>query len=104
MTKKVYWASIEYIYTPESNEFNKLKGGFVYAFVNADNFKIALDKIKKEMDIIHLESIHIEFIKPYDKDTKWKTSEETAIYMDLFNESQKSNQVVFDTFYAYEKK
>ena len=102
MNKKVYWASIEYIYTPKSSEFNKFKGGFVYAFVNEYNLKRALDKMKKELYIIQIEPIKIEFINPYDIDAKWKTSEETDIYINLFNESRKSNQVFFDTFYAYE--
>ena len=101
MNKKVYWAGIEYIYTSKSNEFGKLKGGFVYAFVNAYNVKIALNGIKKELNKIQLDPIEIEFIEPYNIDTKWETTEQTNNYLDLFDKSQKNKQVYFDDFFAY---
>jgi len=102
MNKNVYWSGIEYIYTQNSLEYNKLKGGFVYAFVSAKDKNIALNKIKMELRNIHLTPVDIEFISLYDRDTKWNNEEQTKHYFDLFNESQKSNQVFFDTFYAYE--
>jgi len=102
MNKKVYWAGIEYIYTKKSLDYNKLKGGFVYAFVSAKNKNIALNNIKKELRNIHLNPVDIEFISLYDINTKWNNEEQTKNYINLFNESEKSNQVLFDTFYAYE--
>ena len=102
MNKNVYWAGIEYIYTQDSLEYNKLKGGFVYAFVGAKDKNIALNKIKKELKNINLAPVNIEFISLYNIDTKWKNEEQTKNYIDLFNESKNSNQVFFDTFYAYE--
>jgi hypothetical protein len=102
MNKNVYWAGIEYVYTKNSPEYNKLKGGFVYAFVGAKDKNIALNKIKAELKNSHLTPVDIEFISLYDMDTKWNNEEQTKNYIDLFNESQKSDQVFFDTFYAYE--
>lgn len=102
MNKKVYWAGIEYMYTSNSNELGKLKGGFVYAFVNAYNVKVALSKINKELNQIQLIPVEIEFIEPYNKETKWEKPEQTQNYLDLFDKSQKSNEVFFDIFFAYE--
>ena len=103
MSKKVYWAGIEYAYNQNSLEYNNKKGGFVYAFVKAKEKRIALTEIKKELQNIHLDLINLEFICIYDINTKWKNENQTKNYTDLFNETLNSDSVLFDTFYAYEK-
>jgi len=34
---------------------------------------------------------------------EWETEEELSNYLGLYNEASNSNEVIFDTFYAYEK-
>jgi hypothetical protein len=92
---KVYWSSVEYSYSGKKN----LKGGFVYAFVRAFDVREVLAKLlaaKKKMT-----PVEIEYIMPYDVDTEWETPEETSKFLELNNAALKSNEVIFDDFYAY---
>lgn len=99
---KIYWTSIEYNYSKESSKNDELKGGFVYAFVNANDVRDALDKLLKELKSQSLTPIDIEFMSPYDDEMEWETRQETEHFLGLYNESKKTNNVIFDNFYAYE--
>ena len=50
-----------------------------------------------------LEVKEVEFISPYDIETKWETEEQTIKIIQLYNNAASSNQVIFDDFYAYER-
>lgn len=102
MEKKVFWSGIEYSYLESSKKFKNLQGGFVFIFIKAYDVREALAKIEKELTIIKLEPIEIEFIKPYEKELEWETPEQTEHYLSLYEESDSKNKTVFDTFYAYE--
>ncbi len=102
MERKVFWSSIEYSYLKGSEGFGNLKGGFVYVFTKAYDVKEALANILEEFKGINLEPNEIEFIKPYETELGWETPEQTNHYLSLYNESDSSNETIFDAFYAYE--
>lgn len=95
---KVFWTSIEYSYLDDKS----LKGGFVYAFVKAFDVKEALAKLLAVFTKKKMIPNEIEYIMPYDSSTEWETSEETSKFLKLYNKASKIDDVVFDTFYAYE--
>ena len=103
MTKKIYWTSIEYRYDEKSTESKKLKGGFVYAFIKANDVRDALENFLRELRSLNLNPVEIEFIKPYDKALEWETIEDTKHYLNLFRQAQKSTNTVFSEFYAFER-
>ena len=103
MKQKVYWSSIEYSYESKSSEKQKLKGGFVYAFVKSFDVRQALNKLLSKLKQQGKRPIEIEFISPYDKKTEWENSKQEKHYKILYNEARNSSSVIFDTFYAYEK-
>ena len=103
MKTKIYWTSIEYRYDEKSDDFKKLKGGFVYAFIKAKDVRDTLEKILDALKMLNLNPVDIEFIKPYDKTLGWETPENTKRYLSLFKEAGKSTTAIFDVFYAFEK-
>jgi hypothetical protein len=103
MTEKIYWASIEYRYDEKSTESRKLKGGFVYAFIKANDVRDALKNILGELSVLKLSPVEIEFVKPYDKSLGWETPEDTKRYLSLFRLARKTTNVIFSEFYAFEK-
>ena len=94
---KVYWSSVEYSYSGKKN----LKGGFVYAFVKAFDVREALAKLLAAFDVKKMTPVEIEYIMPYDIDTEWETPEETSKFLEINNVALKSDEVIFDDFYAY---
>lgn len=98
----VYWSNVEYVYDENSEEFEKLKGGFVYVFVNSFDAKEAMEKILKAFENEKLNPFHIEFIMPYDEETEFETNKEKEDILELFNQAKSSNDVVFDNFFTYE--
>lgn len=94
---KVYWSSVEYSYSGKKN----LKGGFVFAFVKAFDVREALAKLLAALDENKMTPVEIEYIMPYDIDTEWESPEETSKFLDINNVALKSDEVIFDDFYAY---
>ena len=101
MNSQIYWSSIEYTYSSNSSQSKKLKGGFVYAFVKALNSEDALCKVTEELINQDILVKKVEFILPYDIMTRWETKEQQKNFMQLYKKSQSSNEVLFDTFYAF---
>jgi len=102
MERKVFWMGIEYSYMRGSEEYGKLKGGFVYAFIKAYDVREALTKTINRLKEIKLKPIEIEFLKPYEKELEWETLELTNHYLILYEETDKTNEILFDNFNAYE--
>ncbi len=101
MKRKVFWTGIEYSYMKEAEEYGKLKGGFVYAFVKAYDVREALSKIIHQLNEIKLEPIEIEFLKPYERELEWDTDEQTNHYLNLYKITSETSDVIFDCFHAY---
>ena len=101
---KIYWTSVEFNYSKKSPQFGKLTGGFVYGFVKAFDVREALNKFTEELMHQDMEVKEVEFISPYDIETKWETEEQTIRFIQLYKDAASSNQVTFDDFYAYEIK
>jgi hypothetical protein len=101
MKGKVFWTGIEYSYMEDAEEYGKLKGGFVYAFIKAHDVRDALDKIIDKLKIMRLKPIEIEFLKPYEKELEWETEEQTKHYLNLYKQTIKTNDISFDNFHAY---
>jgi len=101
--KKVYWASIEYTFSKEAQDYGKFSGGFVYAFVNALDVRDALEKVLLSLEQQALVPLDIEFIMPYDKNMEWEKETDTAHYLHMCARASKSEEVLFDVFYDYEK-
>ena len=103
MENKVFWVAIEYDYLKEHESFSKLQGGFVYAFINGKDVRDVLNRLLLELDELQLKPVEVEFISPYEEDTEWESDEITNHFLELYQLSQKSKEVIFDTFEAYEK-
>ncbi len=103
MKDKVYWSGVEYTYEYGSPDYGRLKGGFVYIFARAFDVREALDKILTDLKNHDIAPVEIEFISPYDKEMEWEEESQKKRYMELYNTALKSEQVIFDDFYAYEK-
>jgi hypothetical protein len=100
--QKIYWTSIEYVYSTQSSEFGKVAGGFIYGVVKASDDREALNKFTDELKRQSIDVKKIEFISLYDIKMEWETEEQTNNFMELYKEAQSSNKVLFDTCYAYE--
>ena len=74
----------------------------MYAFVKALNSEEALSKVTEELLHQNIEVNKVEFISPYDMKTEWETEEQTNSFRLLYENAQSSDDVLFDTFYAYE--
>jgi len=99
---KIYWTSIEFKFLKESPNFENYKGGLVYAFVKASDAKNALMKFEDSLKENKLRSSDIEFVKPYDEELEWEDDEQTAHFINLYQEAVKNNDVVLDDWYFYE--
>ena len=95
---KIYWTGVEYNYSDNKS----LKGGFVYAFINALDVRDALEKLLKGLEEEKLIPLDVEFISPYDQDMEWEEKGQTKRYIELYNDALNTEQVIFDDFYAYE--
>ena len=102
-SNNVYWSGIEYSYSKDSIDYKKLKGGFIYVFVKAFDVRDALEKLLLEMSKQKIIPLEIEFVSPYDKQLEWEKEEDTNKYLKLYEEALKTEHIVFDTFFAYEK-
>ena len=102
MNSDIYWSSVEYSYASKCSQSEKLKGGFVYAFVKALNSEDALSKVTEELKLQDIEVKEVEFVAPYQINTEWETEKQRNNFMQLYNAAQSSNEVSFDIFYAYE--
>jgi hypothetical protein len=96
--QQIFWTSIEYKYT---NCSPGLTGGFVYGFVKAFDEQEAMLKFTSELTRQALEIKQVEFISLYDVNTRWETKTISTTFAALFQYPQRSNEVIFDTFYAY---
>lgn len=101
--KKVYWASIEYAFLKEAEDYGKFDGGFVYAFVNALDVRDALEKVLISLEQQALTPLAVEAVMPYDKNMEWEKEADTAHYLHLYARASKNEEVLFDVFYDYEK-
>jgi hypothetical protein len=99
---KLYWSSIEYHYDKTNPESKKLRGGFVYVFLAAFDAQESLKKILHELKLLKLKPIEIEFISLYDLETEWDTDQQKEIILSICEEVQKTSDVIFDAFNAYE--
>jgi len=100
--KAVYWSNIEYTYDEKTEEYEQLKGGFVYAFVKAFDAREAMEMILEAFNKENMNPFNIEFVMHYDEEIQWETDEETDRMMALYENAKESNDVVFDAFYTYE--
>jgi protoheme ferro-lyase len=100
---RIFWTSIEYIYNSEHNSNERLIGGFVYAFVSSTDQNEALNKFLSALRQQQKTAKEVDFIAPYPDNTEWENVEQTKHYKTLFEDAKKTDEVIFDTFYAYEK-
>ena len=98
---RTYWSSIEFNCLEGAEHYGKCSGGFVYAFVPAQDVRDALPKFMDELGALHLRIIQIEFVSPYE-DIPWDTTEEQRKYDALAQEAGQTGQVVLDAMYIYE--
>jgi hypothetical protein len=105
MKENIYWSCIEFHYKqrPQTKENTNLKGGFVYAFIKAFDVRDALDMIIISLKKNKLQPIEIEYIKPYEKNIQWESKKQTKHYLELYKEAKRTDEVIFDDLYAYEK-
>lgn len=103
MPTKIYWTSIEYTYNKKSTEYKNLKGGFVYAFIKANDVRDALENFLGELRALNLNPVEIEFIKPYNKALEWETPADTKHFLSLFKAANKSTNAIFSEFIAFKR-
>ena len=96
---KVYWTSVEYKY---ENNAEDLVGGFVYAFINSNDEKSALNKIEAKLNSENLIAINFEFIECYDELTEWENKKIAKHFLELYEKAKLTSEVIFDDFYAYQ--
>lgn len=101
---KVYWASVNYTYLESHPDFSKLKGGDVYVFLVAEDVIEVVSQIVEEFNTQALEVKSIEFVSIYlYKHEGWETPKEEKYYSGLADKAKKTNEIVFDEYYAYEQ-
>jgi hypothetical protein len=99
----IFWTSIEYTYNSEHSSNEELVGGFVYAFVSSKDDNEARNKFLLALSQQQMTAKEVEFITPYPDNTEWENEEQTKHYKSLFADAKKTDNVIFDTFYGYEK-
>ncbi len=99
--KRVYWCDVDYLYTKESPEYDKLLGGAVYVFVKAFDVREVLEILLKELAIAKLKPQEIVSVAPYDVEQEWDTEEMREHYLQLFSACNQTGEVVYDDFHAY---
>ncbi len=101
MNLKTYWSSVEFHFHPGAKEYAKYKGGFVYAFVTAEEVRTAIPLILDELKCWSLIPVAVDFVSPYE-DFSWDSTEEQEHYANLASQARKSGKVVLDGLHAYE--
>jgi hypothetical protein len=97
---RIYWTSVEFGLKNTHKDFNKLKGGFVYAFLKCRDSEEALARFKVELDQNDLIPFDFEFVKPYEV-IEWENDKDTKHYKEIIKEASKSEKVILDGFYMY---
>jgi hypothetical protein len=100
---RIFWTSIEYTYNSEHSPNEGLVGGFVYAFVSSTDDNEARNKFLSALRQQQMTAKEVDFITPYPDNTEWENEEQTKHFKTLFEDAKKTEHVIFDTFYAYEK-
>jgi len=100
---KIFLASIEYHFSPESAGVEKHLGGFVYCFVRASNKQEAMKRVRRELHEQSREIVEVEFLELYDSKMEWETKAETLKFKKLSEKAAAMDIVVFDTFHEYKK-
>ena len=100
---RIFWTSIEYTYNSEQSSNKGLVGGFVYAFVSSTEDNEARSKFLSALGQQQMTVKEVDFITPYLDNTEWENEEQTKHYKSLFADAKKTDNVIFDTFYGYEK-
>ena len=98
---ETYWSEIEYRYAQSGSGDPPLKGGFVYAFVEASDVRDALGKFTAAMAAEQLWIDRVVYVSPYG-DTSWQKDEDQHKFAQLVNAARSTNEVVFDEFYAFQ--
>lgn len=101
--KRVYICDVDYLYMPEAAEYKELAGGAVYVFVKAFDVRETLELLDKNMKDRYIEPKEIVSINPYDENQEWASDEEQAHYRELSLNCDKSGEIVYDDFLAYER-
>ena len=73
-----------------------------YGFVKAIDAEEALVKFKLTLSENGLIPFDFEFLKPYEE-VEWENENDQKSFDKLYSEALKSEEVVFDSFYMYEK-
>ncbi len=97
---EVYWTDIEYHLLSTHSEFKNVKGGFVFAFVQADDAKEALNKFELSLKKEKIKAVNYKFIKPYEPNI-WQDKKTENHYLEIIVETLATIKVVFDDFYVY---
>jgi hypothetical protein len=97
---ETYWTEIEYRYSEPKWSEAELKGGFVYAFVRADDVRDALSKFEAAMAEENLIPSRIRYVSPYGE-TSWQKEEDQRKFDRLVKDAEAGEEVVFDDFYAF---
>ena len=101
--KRIYICDVDYLYTKEYPEYEKLEGGAVYIFVKAFDVRDVLNLLQEDMKSKYLAPREIVSVTPYDVKQEWASEEERLHYLYLYTECEKVNQIVYDDFIAYER-
>ena len=99
---RLYWTSVEFNFMPTHEDANNAKGGMVYAFVEANDSRSALERITEELHSNKLEPFDFEFVKPYESEI-WENKKDEKHFQTLADLAANSQDVVLDDFYIYER-
>ena len=99
---EIYWTDIEYHLLPSHQEYGKIKGGFVFAFVQENDAKIALTKFEIYLKKEKIKAVRFKFIKPYELNS-WKDKKTEKHYIEIIEETLGTPKVIFDDFYVYKE-
>ncbi len=99
---RIYWSSIEVLYKEGAAEFGDLEGGFVCAFVQAQDAREALEKLAASTVTRNWEIAAVDYVSPYEE-IPWDSEEDQAKYDGFGEEAGKTSEVVFDEVCSYEK-
>lgn len=99
---EIYWTDIEYHLLPTHQEYGKIKGGFVFAFVQENDTKMALAKFENFLRKEKIKAVRFKFIKPYELNS-WGDKKTEKHYTEIIKETLRTRKVVFDNFYVYKE-
>lgn len=99
MKKLIYWGSFEFKYNKDHEAYPKMKGGFVFVFLKARDVREYLKIVERAICNENLTIKAVEFVKEYD--VEWEKPEDIAHFKKLIRQVKKTDQPVFDDFYAY---